>query len=287
MTTQSHTVQFHNQTLTAAMVDDIPYVAMKPICENIGLQWNSQFERIRRHPVLSSTIRMTRMVAEDGKIREMLMLPIKYLNGWLFGVDASRVKPEIKERLLEYQRECFDVLSRHFMPQQALPTWKSPITRKAKTTDRPLPKTIQSAISRHAQTLSRRHYDDYHVVLQRMARWFMDVYDLQGEDLIEALQQEDLGWVAYAEKDRKTGNEIPAKPIQENSITLTIAMDDHHARRWLVMKPNNGMVTTVALNDDQLVMTRQQLIESLEAEGYIVMKKRDLIVSLGLNGVQP
>lgn len=214
----------------------------------------------------------------NGGIQEMLMLPIKYLNGWLFGVNANRVKPEIKERLLEYQRECFDVLNRHFMPQQALP-WKSPITRKAKVTDRPLPKTIQTAISRHAQTLSRRHYDDYHVVLQRMARWLMDVYQLEGEDLIEALQQEDLGWVVYAGKDSKTGHE-KTQPAHENSITINIAMDDHSARRWLVMKPNNGMVTTVALTDDQLVMTRQQLIASLEVDGYKVIKKQELIAAL-------
>lgn len=281
MTTQTHTVQFHDQTLTAALIDDMPYVAMMPICENIGLQWSGQFERIKRHPVLSSTIRMTRMVAEDGKIREMVMLPLKYLNGWLFGVDAGRVKPEIRERLLEYQRECFDVLAKHFMPQSALP-WKSAITRKAKATDRPLPKTILSAINRHAQTLSRRHYDDYHVVLQRMARWMMDVYDLQGEDLIEALQQEDLGWVSYT-------NQEPQKnqpPEAGNTITISIPMDDHSARRWLVMKPNNGMVTTVALNDDQLVMTKQQFIDSLVAEGYVVIKERDLIVSLGLRGVK-
>lgn len=281
MTTQTLEIQFHSQSLTAAMIGDIPCVAMKPICENIGLEWRSQLNRIKRHPVLNSTVFMMDTVAEDGKMREMVMLPIKYLNGWLFGVDANRVKPEIKERLLEYQRECFDVLNRHFMPQPALP-WKSPITRKAKVTDRPLPKIILSAISRHTHTLSRRHYDDYHVVLQRMARWMMDVYDLQGEDLIEALQQEDLGWVVYAGKDGKTGHE-KTQPVHENSISINIAMDDHHARRWLVMKPNNGMVTTVALNDDQLVMTKQQFIDSLVAEDYMVIRKRDLIVSLGLH----
>ena len=28
---------------------------------------------------------MIKAVAEDGKLREMLMIPIKFLNGWLFG----------------------------------------------------------------------------------------------------------------------------------------------------------------------------------------------------------
>jgi|GEM_PF-6359127 len=60
---------------------------------------------------------MITTVAEDGKLREMLMLPINYLNGWLFGVDAERVNPEIKDRLIAYQAECFEVLADHFMPR--------------------------------------------------------------------------------------------------------------------------------------------------------------------------
>ena len=37
------------------------------------------------------------------------------LNGWLFGVDANRVKDEIRPKLIRYQEECFDVLHQHFM----------------------------------------------------------------------------------------------------------------------------------------------------------------------------
>lgn len=214
----------------------------------------------------------TTCLGKDGKeyLVEMVMLPLKYLNGWLFGVDANRVKPEIKERLLDYQRECFDVLAKHFMPPTP-PAWKSPITRKAKSTDQPLPKTIQSAINRHAQTLSRRHYDDYHVVLQRMARWMMDQYELQGEDLIEALQQEDLGWVVYAGKDRKTGTENPAKPVNENS-TITLQLknlnrlevnfeaDDSLCDRWLV-SADSGRVIIEPIAKNELIMTEAKFID--------------------------
>ena len=57
-------------------------------------------------------------VAEDGKVRKMVMLPIEYLNGWLFGVDANRVNAESKDKVIEYQKECFRVLANHFMPKQ-------------------------------------------------------------------------------------------------------------------------------------------------------------------------
>jgi cob(I)alamin adenosyltransferase len=111
-------VQFNNQSLLATMVNDVPHVALKPICENLGIDWDSQRKRIERHPVLNSTTVMITAVAQDGKLREMLMMPIKFLNGWLFGIDASRVKAEAKEAVIKYQRECFEVLANHFMPKQ-------------------------------------------------------------------------------------------------------------------------------------------------------------------------
>jgi hypothetical protein len=107
-------VAFNNQTITAFMHHETPIVALKPIVENIGMDWAAQFSRIKRHPVLSSTIVMMTMVAEDGKNREMQCLPLDMLNGWLFGIDANRVNPELKDRVISYQRECFKVLANHF-----------------------------------------------------------------------------------------------------------------------------------------------------------------------------
>jgi prophage antirepressor-like protein len=117
MAAQLISVNFHDQSLVATVLKGQPYVALKPICENLGLTWHGQFERIKRHPVLNSTVRVIRTTAEDVKQREMVMLPLDYLNGWLFGIDVFRVKPEVKDRLIAYQKECFDVLAAHFWPQ--------------------------------------------------------------------------------------------------------------------------------------------------------------------------
>ncbi|MGR8981887.1 MAG: phage antirepressor N-terminal domain-containing protein, partial [Gammaproteobacteria bacterium] len=129
MAAQTVTVQFHDQTLTAAVIDDKPYVAMKPICENIGLEWRSQYNRIKRHPVLNSAVFMMNTPSKGGE-QKMLMLPLDYLNGWLFGIDISRIRDELKPRLMEYQSECFKVLADYFMPKTAaLP--EPPVITKA------------------------------------------------------------------------------------------------------------------------------------------------------------
>lgn len=116
-------VPFNGEFVVAALIDGKPYVPMKPICNNLGLQWESQYNRINRHPVLKSTMVMMTTAADDDKSREMVCLPLSMLNGWLFGVEVSRVKAEIRPKLERYQAECFDVLHQHFMrPQRFSPT---------------------------------------------------------------------------------------------------------------------------------------------------------------------
>lgn len=89
-------------------------VPIRPICENLGLSWSAQYECINRDPVLSEFSASVRVTRTEGAARELLCLPLKYLPGWLFGVSASRVKPELKERVIRYQRECYDVLAEAF-----------------------------------------------------------------------------------------------------------------------------------------------------------------------------
>lgn len=118
---QVQNISFHGQTVPVFTRNQTHYVAMKPIVENIGLDWVSQHKKIQRNDILKSGMVMMTIPATDGKTYETACLPLDYLNGWLFGVDAKRVKPEIRERLLTYQRECFRVLNNHFnQPKQTI-----------------------------------------------------------------------------------------------------------------------------------------------------------------------
>ncbi|SCC26828.1 phage antirepressor N-terminal domain-containing protein [Gilliamella intestini] len=116
--TKLETIQFHNQQLIVLNYKNKPYIAMKPVCENIGLDWAAQLKRIKRHQVLSSGMVMMTTPSKQG-LQEYVCLPISMINGWLFGIETSRVKPEIRATLEQYQLECFDVLYNHFMPKVA------------------------------------------------------------------------------------------------------------------------------------------------------------------------
>jgi len=108
-------VDFHNQPVIAIEQDGKYFVAMRPIVENIGLDWEAQRQRIMRHAIMkTSTFMIKAQMEGDDQHREFVCLPLDMLNGWLFGVDVNRVRPELRPRLMQYQRECFQVLNAHF-----------------------------------------------------------------------------------------------------------------------------------------------------------------------------
>ena len=152
MNTQLETIQFHNQSLIVLNHENKPYIAMKPVCENIGLNWAAQFKRIQRHHVLGQGVVMMTIPSKSGN-QEYLCLPISMLNGWLFGIDTNRVKPEIRQKLEQYQLECFDVLYNHFMPKvaQQFPNTISPGQQQQ----------IQQAVNERVYRTGERHQAVY------------------------------------------------------------------------------------------------------------------------------
>lgn len=104
------TINFNNQQLLTVEKDGIKYVAVKPICENLGLDWSSQKKRIERDDVLNSVMVIMTTTGSDDKNYEMVCLPIDYINGFLFGIDTSRVSEEIRPVVLYYKRECYKAL---------------------------------------------------------------------------------------------------------------------------------------------------------------------------------
>lgn len=134
-------VPFHGHQLLTINDGDVIRVAMKPICEAIGLDWDAQRKRINRHSVMTEgAVMMT--VPSVGGPQETLTLPLDYLNGWLFGIDTNRVKPEIRDLLIDYQRECFAALAAY---------WQQGIASNPRARATTIPQLLAS--HRHIQAL--------------------------------------------------------------------------------------------------------------------------------------
>ncbi|EGJ7710274.1 phage antirepressor Ant [Escherichia coli] len=102
-------VPFNGQQIITAMAAGVAYVAMKPIVENLGMSWGTQQQKLMKQLDKFKCIHMN-MVAADGKLRKLLCLPLKKLNGWLFSINPEKVRADIRDKLIQYQEECFSVL---------------------------------------------------------------------------------------------------------------------------------------------------------------------------------
>ncbi|EHO4502370.1 phage antirepressor Ant [Salmonella enterica] len=102
-------VPFNGQQIITAMAAGVAYVAMKPIVENLGMSWSTQQTKLMKQISKFNCVHMN-MVAADGKLRKLLCLPLKKLNGWLFSINPEKVRDDIRDKLIQYQEECFTVL---------------------------------------------------------------------------------------------------------------------------------------------------------------------------------
>ncbi len=130
-------VNFYDDTLAVAVVDDNAYIALRPIADYLGLEWSSQRLRILRDEVLARHSSNVVMTGADNRKREMLCLELEYLPGWLFGLNVSRVKPEIAPKLTRYREECFKILWRAFQAELK-PSTPSPASSTSLTQVRDL-----------------------------------------------------------------------------------------------------------------------------------------------------
>ncbi|MBA8388807.1 phage antirepressor Ant [Escherichia coli] len=102
-------IPFNGQQIITAMAAGVAYVAMKPIVENLGMSWSTQQTKLMKQISKFNCVHMN-MVAADGKLRKLLCLPLKKLNGWLFSINPEKVRADIRDKLIQYQEECFTVL---------------------------------------------------------------------------------------------------------------------------------------------------------------------------------
>ncbi len=109
------TANFRGKEHYGFHVGDDVWVALRPLVEAMGLDWSAQLKRIKRDPILSEGVAMMATPLVHGTGQETACLRLDYLNGWLFTIDSVRIKDaEVRERVQDYQRECYRVLYRYF-----------------------------------------------------------------------------------------------------------------------------------------------------------------------------
>jgi hypothetical protein len=121
---EERSVDFYGDEIKGVRVTRTPsgqpevYVPLRQLCDYLGVSYTGQRERVERDAVLATKLAPIQVTTEGGP-QTMQCLPLDYLNGWLFGINASRVKERVRERLIRYQEECYLILRDAFLGPDA------------------------------------------------------------------------------------------------------------------------------------------------------------------------
>ncbi|MEM7118987.1 MAG: phage antirepressor N-terminal domain-containing protein, partial [Chloroflexota bacterium] len=181
-------VAFYSDQITAVLIEQadgnrVVYVPIRPICDLLGVARRAQQRRIQEDDVLSSVVVnvpvMSGIVTDPDlpsssrpKTSHMMALPLDYLNGWLFGINAKRVKSEVRDQLIRYQKDCYRVLSEAF--QSGTLSFDSRYSDLLKT-DSPAAKAVLMAQAilemAQRQLIAETRLDEHEKRLDSLEEW--------------------------------------------------------------------------------------------------------------------
>ncbi|OOH91842.1 hypothetical protein BMT54_01665 [Pasteurellaceae bacterium 15-036681] len=219
MTTQisTQTISFYGSDLITLKVEDVIYTAVKPIVEALGLSWGTQKRKLIEQQDKFSWVHMN-STGSDGKTYEMLCMPLKKLNGWLFSINPEKVRADLKDRVIQYQEECFEALYNYWHFGKA--------ERKTTTDERT---GLRQAVSQLVSKKNLMYSDAYSLIHQRFNVSHIDELTLEQIPMA----------VEYVHKVYLEGELIIDEPkqMEEDSVTIPVdifgAIIQHtrHARR--------------------------------------------------------
>lgn len=120
-------VPFHGNNLYVVNYNGEPHVPMKPIVEGMGLDWKSQFSKIKSR-FSKGMVEIT--IPTKGGEQSMICLALRKLTGWLHTISPNKVKPEIRDKVIKYQEECDDVLYEYWTTGEVKKKHKSTVQER-------------------------------------------------------------------------------------------------------------------------------------------------------------
>lgn len=163
-------VPFYGDTLYIVNHEGEAQVPMRPVVEGMGLDWASQYTKIK-HRFGTSVAMITMQLPSDVQRREVVCLSLRKLPGWLHTINVGKVRAELREKVTRYQEECDDVLYQYWTKGSVV----NP--RKKTTVNERTP--LRDAVNMLVGKKGLRYDDAYNIVHQRFNVESIDELDLE------------------------------------------------------------------------------------------------------------
>lgn len=242
-------VPFHGANLCIVNRDGNPYVPMKPIIEDMGLDWASQFTKLKKR-FSKGIVEIT--IPSKGGEQSMICLAMHKLTGWLYSIMPNKVKPEIRDKVIKYQEECDDVLYEYWTTGEVKKKHKSTVQER-----NPLKNAVNLLVSKKGIM----YPEAYSLVHQKFNVSSIEELTVdQIPDAVEYIHK----FVLEGEYIPKQEENILFEPNQ-NSITVTIPKEG----RWLVSY-KNGKQQVVSVDGHNVVSV--EYIQKLQRDSNALIE---------------
>ncbi|MFN7084918.1 phage antirepressor N-terminal domain-containing protein, partial [Proteus mirabilis] len=122
-------VPFHGDNLYLVNYEGQPFVAMRPFIEGMGLDWSSQYTKIKQR-FRTCVVNITMQLPCDNQRRSVVCLALKKLTGWLHTININKVRPEIRDKVQAYQDRSDDVLYEYWTTGEVKKKHKSTVQER-------------------------------------------------------------------------------------------------------------------------------------------------------------
>lgn len=97
--------------LLALQADGKAWVALKPMCDTLGIAYPTQLRKLQRRSWAGITQRVT---PSAGGMQQTTVIDSETIPMWLATIDENRVSEEARPKLIAYQREARHALDAYF-----------------------------------------------------------------------------------------------------------------------------------------------------------------------------
>ncbi|WP_064199021.1 phage antirepressor N-terminal domain-containing protein [Brevibacillus brevis] len=107
-------IPFNDSVIDAVKYEGQIQVNVRKTCEELGIDYPTQFTKIKSDDVLNRCIGFIPIHDSIGRLQQQLYINIKGYTLWLAGLTSTRVKEEVRPLLIKYKLEAADVLEQYF-----------------------------------------------------------------------------------------------------------------------------------------------------------------------------
>lgn len=90
------------------------YVAIKPICDAIGIDSKRALLTIKQDTILGAMVSEQILLDSINRKFPMQCIPLEFVHGWLFTINENKVNDNAKPKLIAFKKDCYQVLFNHF-----------------------------------------------------------------------------------------------------------------------------------------------------------------------------